>query len=101
MGLIWKKLVNYFTNRDPSGSYKIKIVNGEVWIVEADYGSFLNDVFSAALKDVARQKEDLNIKNEKKEQKINLENNQIDINNINENNSNHNNEWKIKLLQII
>ena len=34
--------------------------------------NFLNDVFSAALKDVARQKEDLNIKNEKKEQKINL-----------------------------
>ena len=56
--------------------------------------NFLNDVFSAALKDVARQKEDLNIKNEKKEQKINLENNQIDINNINENNSNHNNEME-------
>ena len=58
--------------------------------------NFLNDVFSAALKDVTRQKEDLNIKNEKKEQKINLENNQIDINNINENNSNHNNEMENK-----
>ncbi len=58
--------------------------------------NFLNDVFSAALKDVAHKKEDLNIKNEKNEQKINLENNQIDINNINETNSHHNNEIENK-----
>ena len=58
--------------------------------------NFLNDVFSAALKDVAHKKEDLNIKNEKNEQKINLENNQIDINNINETNSIQNNEIENK-----
>ena len=34
--------------------------------------NFLNDVFSAALKDVAHKKEDLNIKNEKNEQIIKL-----------------------------
>ena len=50
--------------------------------------NFINDVFSAALKDVNHIKENLNINNEKKEQKINPENNLNETNNENISNLN-------------